>query len=216
MAEALNDCTMIRIKPIAGEAITDINSIGPVFDLRPSGKMFNKPVTLTIEYKESQLGVAVDEGDLAIFYDDGFDWIPLPSTPDLINKTVSTSLLHFSRYTLAVLDYQMRPSSLLDNLILTHNPIKARGPGLVATEFEFMTTAQTGQATLRIFDALGEEIKKIHKSLSGTTAADPTVIPWDGTDEDGHLVDNGIYIFSLEVDSGRESKAERGVLGVVK
>lgn len=213
---ALSDCVIIKVKPVAGEAVTDINSIGPVFDLQPSGKMFNRPVTLTFNYKESQLGTDVDEGDLAIFYDDGFDWIPLPSTVDPANNTVSTSLLHFSRYALAVLDYHNRPSSLLSDLILTHNPVKAKRPGLVATEFEFMTTAKTGQATLTIFNALGEEIKKIHKSLSRTNAADPTVIPWDGTDEDGYLVNNGIYIFLLKVDSGKDSKTERGVVGVVK
>ncbi|MBU0567137.1 hypothetical protein KKC52_03690, partial [bacterium] len=209
---AVSSWITVKVKPVASEAIVGFNPIGPVFDIQPSGMIFNKPVTLILEYKESQLNVDVAEKDLAIFYDDGFDWLPIPSTVDELNNTVSASLSHFSRYALGVINHRHAASSLLEGVILTHNPVKPKGAGWVATEFEFATTAKSGSATLNIFDALGEKVKTITKDLTGASAEDPVVIPWDGADDDGHLVNNGIYIFSLKVGS----EVKTGVVGVVK
>ncbi len=87
-----------------------MNSIGDVWDITSQGKAA-RPMTLTIGYDESDLG-SVNENSLAVFtYQNG--WVPLPSSVDAAQNTVSASLSHFSLYALAPRPKMLNASRLI-------------------------------------------------------------------------------------------------------
>jgi hypothetical protein len=70
------------------------------------------------------------------------------------------------------------------------------------TEIRF-SLRQAGQASLRIFDAQGREVKRL---AEGNLPAGPQSIVWDGTDGQGQRVASGVYFYRLETTEQTVSK----------
>lgn len=87
--------------PIPPVSITQEYSaqiIGPVVELQPSGSVFARPVTLTLEYDPDSYPAALSRQDLVLAYYDAHadKWIELPSTVNTVGHTVSAEISHFS------------------------------------------------------------------------------------------------------------------------
>jgi Zn-dependent metalloprotease len=70
------------------------------------------------------------------------------------------------------------------------------------TEIRF-SLSQAGQASLRIFDAQGRQVKSL---VEGNLAAGPQTIVWDGTDSEGQRAASGVYFYRLETAEQTVSK----------
>jgi hypothetical protein len=87
----------VEVSEVA-KTLSVIRTIGPIYDIR-AGKM-NKPATITIGYRENQLG-GISEQNLAIFTNAGSSWQMLDSTVDTAANTVSANVNHFSLFTIS-------------------------------------------------------------------------------------------------------------------
>jgi type VI secretion system secreted protein Hcp len=87
------------------------------------------------------------------------------------------------------------PESVAKGILLTPAPNPTHGQ----TEFRFSLPADSN-ATLELFDLRGHRVRKVY---SGMTSTDDTVAVWDGTDDRGNRVAQGIYVARL-VYPGRE------------
>jgi len=70
------------------------------------------------------------------------------------------------------------------------------------TEIRF-SLSQAGQASLRIFDAQGRQVKSL---AEGNLEAGPQSIVWDGTDSQGQRAASGVYFYRLETTEQTVSK----------
>ncbi len=87
------------------------------------------------------------------------------------------------------------PESVAKGILLTPAPNPTHGQ----TEFRFSLPADSN-AKLELFDLRGHRVREVY---NGETSSDDTVATWDGTDDGGMRVAQGIYIARL-VYPGRE------------
>ncbi len=80
-------------------------------------------------------------------------------------------------------------------ILLTPSPNPTHGQ----TEFRFSLPADSN-ATLELYDVRGRRVREVYK---GRTSNDDTIVAWDGTDDSGMRVAQGIYLARL-VYPGRE------------
>jgi flagellar hook assembly protein FlgD len=70
------------------------------------------------------------------------------------------------------------------------------------------------EVTLKIYDTLGDLVRTV---VDGEDLQGPdVVIPWDGRDDAGNIVKNGIYIYQIHVKGEDEEKTITKAIGVVK
>ncbi len=82
------------------------------------------------------------------------------------------------------------------------NPVQVKnGPsGGVLISFQLL---RREQVTLAVYNALGQEIKRL---FSGNRAAGTHKIVWDGRDDAGHLLPEGIYFYKLTAGSVQKTR----------
>jgi flagellar hook assembly protein FlgD len=61
---------------------------------------------------------------------------------------------------------------------------------------------ERSDVTVRIFDASGQEIKRIQLSSEDVSEGQENQVIWDGTDSSGNTVDKGLYAYAVTSDSG--------------
>lgn len=83
---------------------TDCHVIGLAFDLGPDGATFVPPLILTFEYDPASCPKGVDEEDLVIAYFDVLrqEWVPLESTVDTENNTITAEVSGFTYFAILV------------------------------------------------------------------------------------------------------------------
>jgi len=155
--------------------------------------MFKKAVTIILAYED---GEGVLEERLRIFWRDLLDWRLSGGKVDREkNKVTTTNVMHLSKFAL----FPIRFGLSLD----AYRPVrKIITPALrdgMNDEVEFENL--TGEFTIRIYDITGKRIRTLHSYPI-----------WDGTDDDGDIVESGIYIYQLKVDG----KVVSGVIAVAK
>ncbi len=160
-----------------------------VFDFKPDGKMFKKPVTMTILYFDLDGdgkvdGTEINEADLKIFLWDGFQWRLTGGSVDNQKNTVSAKLMHFSKYALfqwtGVLD--LKDTSPLRKIITPNSDGENDYAEFCGLEPPY---------ELYIHNIRGRIIKS-YEDISSPV--------WDGTDEDGDIVESGIYMYQIKKD----------------
>lgn len=89
---ALSANVSIKVQKIAAPAA---GSVGPVFEITPSGTTFSRPIVLTFHYRTADLGGA-DPETLSIATYEGGQWHLYPSRTDMGAGTVAADVPHFS------------------------------------------------------------------------------------------------------------------------
>jgi hypothetical protein len=62
----------------------------------------------------------------------------------------------------------------------------------------YYNLAKAGNVTMKIFNAMGQEVKTLLLSEPGVSGAN--VIAWGGDDNSGNLVSSGMYMYRVEID----------------
>ncbi len=65
------------------------------------------------------------------------------------------------------------------------------------------TLPRRSSVTLTIYNVLGQQVRRWHES---SVSSGTHIVSWDGTDERGHVVSSGIYLYSIITDSFRDTK----------
>jgi hypothetical protein len=117
-AGAIASPTTFSVQQVSSPAA---GSIGPTYDLEPSGSTFALPATLTFQYGLLQLAanVATPPG-IGTFVNGS--WSPVPSAVDANAQTVSASIAHLSTWALV-----HRTGSLPNGAACTHNEMCQSG-----------------------------------------------------------------------------------------
>jgi subtilase family serine protease len=126
--------------------------------------------------------------------------LPVPETVGTNTYTVRIADLAGNADTLDVL-YRIGGVLRVVEVLPYPNPAPGR------TAFVLGTT-RSGAVTVEVYTLAGSLVKRVRAQMSGTRAS----VPWDGTDEDGDAVANGVYLYRVIVDSGDERATRLGRL----
>ena len=156
--------------------------------------MFNKTSTVILAYED---GEGILEERLRIFWRDLLDWRLIGGKVDKENNRVTaTSVMHLSKFALFPIRFGLSADA--------YRPVRkiitpAFKDGINdQVEFENLDGAQFA---IKIYDITGKRIRILRNN--------PV---WDGTDDDGDIVESGVYIYQLKV----EDKVISGVIAVAK
>ncbi|MDD5702736.1 MAG: gliding motility-associated C-terminal domain-containing protein [Dehalococcoidales bacterium] len=177
-----------------------------IFKLTPNGTRFLKNIDLSLLYFDTDNNGLVDglldldgnatieEAKLKMFWWDGFKWrlVNGTQTQDITTNTITVKTNHFSYYALFPVNSLSPEDYRPAKKIITPN-----GDG-VNDEADFSGLAEE----VKIFDITGRKIR----SVSAGTGQ------WDGKDDDGSVVESGVYIYQFKVDGTLVS----GVIAVAK
>ncbi len=172
------------------------NGVTPVsvYEFKPSGTVFKRPVTLNMLYPDRDKDGVIDGTDkdqklAQIFLCTDTGWQPLTGTVKIDTKIVSTRLLHFSIYgvipAIPLLPEDYRPVQR----VITPGNADGRNDQAV---FGYMGP----DMRIEIMDATGQRVR----TLQNTTI-------WDGRDDRGKIVESGVYIYQYVKDGKRISGA---------
>jgi len=118
--EPLNEFTITEMdEPPPPPANAEI--AGPVYDFGPDGATFDQPVRIRLGYDESLIpdGIAERQLTAAVWDHHLEEWVPLESTVDPMNNTVTTEVTHLTPYTVIA---STRPAAFsVSGLTITPN-----------------------------------------------------------------------------------------------
>jgi hypothetical protein len=213
---ALSKDTKITI-----EQITDLNGIPgysvtgdwqpvAIYNFTEEGLKFRKAVTLNLLYfdldnngrPEDWKGneMEFNEGRLACYWWDGITWRPVGGKVDGDRNIVTIKISHFSYYGI----FKARPMGISEyrpeERIIT--PAYSDGKNDVA----YFSGLSGQTTTIRIYDITGKKIRTI----------DGEPYEWDGKDEDGNIVESGVYIYQFKAEVNGKRKLVSGTIAVAK
>jgi hypothetical protein len=100
------------------------------YDFGLDGASFDPPLTLTVNYDPSGLAAGSKENDLYVAWWDGNNWQAINSTVDVVAKTVSVQIAHFTQYALLSKLPAPPPATPTIEVLLTPTPAKFAIEGL--------------------------------------------------------------------------------------
>ncbi|MFN3966877.1 MAG: FlgD immunoglobulin-like domain containing protein, partial [Endomicrobiia bacterium] len=109
--------------------------------------------------------------------------------------------------------YLSLPSEAIDQLANYPNPFDSRHKNTTITYI----LRDDSEVTIRIFDLLGAPVKTMHFSKGenpGGIRGTNNII-WDGTNDQGQKIVQGMYIMSVEVKSGGKTTRKNWKIGVI-
>ena len=107
-----------------------------------------------------------------------------------------------------------QPGHLITQIRVVNNPFSPNDDGIKDNAFFVYTLDAPSKVTLKIYSLDGRDIKTV--AISDQNSGEQS-ISWDGTDNSGTKVSNGIYIFRLEAESANGRKdTVRQVVGVLR
>ncbi|MFH1368393.1 MAG: GH116 family glycosyl hydrolase [Elusimicrobiota bacterium] len=185
----------------SGNPPADTQYPSTVYDFTAGSKetTFLKPVTLTMLYTDlDRNGIedssGKDERKMRMFWWDGLEWRFIGGKVDVDKKTVTVQVMHLSRYAvfsakvLSADDYRPKEK------IIT----PAGSPG----KNDYAQFGVSGDIKINIYDVKGAKVRALENGLS----------IWDGKDENGDIVEGGVYIYQIKT----ETQLISGTILVVK
>ncbi len=185
----------------AGFGVAGSNSPLTAYEILPENIDFKLPYILTLLYFDldrevKKDGTAITEEELKILWWDGFDWRLVGGTLNSELNTLTTSLNHNSVFAVF-------PAVINE---LTHCPLEriitpACQDG-INDYADFSGLTALDNVSIKIYDITGKEVRIINISP----------YQWDGRNDDGDIVESGVYIYQYEYDGKNVS----GVIVVAK
>jgi len=180
-----------------GNGVCIIATPSGAYEFRPSNLKFLIPVRITLPFYNDSNGTPDDS--LKLFWWDGFRWRLAGGNWNEDDGTVSGQIAHFSIY--AIFPASLGPQAFKPaEKIIT--PVLADNKNDVMT---FDGLLGTG-VVVKVFDIRGRKIKTI----------DGYPYEWDGTDDDGHRVESGLYIYQFKAPTNEGNKLVSGMVTVAK
>jgi hypothetical protein len=84
------------------------------------------------------------------------------------------------------------------------------------TNFTFVLSTVPEELSIRIFAVSGRLLKVIKRTAADLTVGFNKAIEWDGRDEDGDLVANGVYLYKVTLKKDGKSETSTNKLAIVR
>ncbi len=195
------------------------------------GEYISPEPVIHIELNDQSLLPITDRNSVMIYLNDEL----IPSDTSIISYTFSetnpkvlvdfTPVLEDGEYSLRVLwrDYEgnIVDSSGVEKYFLVSNETKILNvynypnPTSGETHFTFKLTQIPEEINIKIFTIAGRLVREI-KLSSSELKYDFNKIYWDGRDEDGDILGNGIYLYKVIMRAGDRSEEVTQKLAIVK
>jgi len=171
-----------------------ISSVAIVcFSCKPEFLKFKKPVQLTLKYPDDNDDGLVDgtngiqEVNLGVYFWDNWEWCYVGGSVDTAKNTVTVNIDHFTDYALfskGVLP--VKPSA--KEKFLTPATLDGKNDFV---QFE----CESAIEKIEIFNITGKKIRTINNGSDN----------WNGTNEDGNIVESGVYIYKVKAFNGENN-----------
>jgi hypothetical protein len=193
--------------------VTDINSVlitglSPV--IRLTMRMPDSAATSVRGYSEKDLKAArLDEAS--------HSWRLVENQSNIQSAAAGSVAVVSSGFSVYSLVGAPSPDGLLSSLANFPNPFSA---GTENTRIQYVLTADS-DVTIHIYNLLGDLVNTL-KFARGATGGQGSPsgwlneVTWDGKNETGTVVANGMYLASIEADSGSSSDKKIRRIGVLK
>lgn len=188
--EKSSDIKVVEFTPVRSDTSESI----------PGKFKFEVPVEIKFYYDVNNdnlvdnIGFPVEnvDGNLAIFYYNGVEWVKYGGRIDKVEKCVSIKTAHLSKYKLS--------QSVSKRIQLTITPRKIFSPDDKNDEFNKIrfniVNPNNDRFTGKIYDLNGGIICDM-KNETGSTD-NPCILYWDGKNSKGDYVPSGVYIYQIE------------------
>ncbi|MCK4533036.1 gliding motility-associated C-terminal domain-containing protein [bacterium] len=185
----------------AGFGVAGSDSPLAAYEILPENIDFQLPYNLTLLYFDlngevKEDGTLITEEELKILWWDGFDWRLVGGTLNSELNTLTTSLNHNSIFAVFPALINERTHCPLERII---TPACQDGINDYAY---FNGLTDLDNVSIKIYDITGKEIRTINI----------TPYQWDGRNNDGDIVESGVYIYQCEYNGKNVS----GVIVVAK
>jgi len=107
-----------------------------------------------------------------------------------------------------------RHGKLIKALSVINNPFSPDGDGIRDTVKFLFTLSAAADAELTVYNLAGRRIYKAEKT--GVTAELETLFEWNGRDDSGDRVKNGLYFYRLSADSGEKEDDIKHIVAVFR
>jgi hypothetical protein len=200
---ALAADAVVRVRPAEESSVPDSLDVGAKlvlegYDISWEGEQLKKAVTLEMVLDGSE-GVKSPDEVLALYVlpeGDSEDWQRLGGTVSSSEEIISASINLEGTYSLFLDSGGPGPGGGLSAVSFTPRAFSPRGSfGSTEVAISF-TLGQAGPVTVKVYNRAGRLIKE----LAGGTHmnAGSNVVPWDGYDEGGSIVPDGLYLVTVE------------------
>ncbi|MFC1546646.1 gliding motility-associated C-terminal domain-containing protein [bacterium] len=180
-----------------------------VYSFGPSMR-FTKAVTVTLLYLDTDNDGEADKWDeagaetkderyLRAFYWDGFDWRLMGGSLDADKNILTFKTTHFSIYAVF-------PVKLTADMYRPKERIITPAYRDGMNDYAIFDGLNGTYTEVKIYDVLGRLIRTI----------DDIPYEWDGTDEYGNFVENGVYIYQFKAQVDTSEKLISGMIAVAK
>ncbi len=204
----LKDVNNVSAVPAAtGNVMLTKTQTSPIvaYEIEPSGQMFNDAVELTFLYYNTSS--VLNENNLRVFWYDGSGWRYIGGGVDKVKKTVSVKVNHFSLY--GVFEINDESSNNVENYRPREKIITPDKDG--KNDYAYFSGIMNYAAALNSNDSTVVEINIYNLKNQKIRVLSSTEI-WDGLDDNGEQVENGVYIYQYKLDG----KTVTGTIVVAK
>lgn len=182
------------------------------YEFEPDNTVFRRPVEMTLLYLDTDndgrvelvdgTQTSIDENKLAVFMWDGFTWQYMGGRLDVASNTLRLRVTHFSKYAV----FPARPLTA-DDYRPPQRVITPATKDLANDWAQFGGLSDTFE--ISIFDITGRLVIKIDENS-------PCGSRWDGVDQQGTIVESGVYIYQFKAPVDGVMKLISGTIAVAK
>ncbi|PIS31360.1 hypothetical protein COT42_01310 [Candidatus Saganbacteria bacterium CG08_land_8_20_14_0_20_45_16] len=169
-------------------------------------------------YSSGQQTISKSQGDTSL-HNNGAIFINLPEAlPEgEFRMSVTIQDINHQRYTIDSPTFQVS-STFNVTALFAPNPFSPNGDGLADTTKIFYQLSQPAQVKIRLVDLAGRLVR--HWGFAAGVPDRSTIgnneVEWDGRDEAGNYVKNGLYLGYILAESGGETKKTKLQIAVLK
>ena len=194
----------VGINPPTGKYTLGVDMPVVMYQFLPEGLTFARPATITLLYPDDNNdnivdGTTIDASQLSILWwnETYQQWDYVGGVVDTIHKTITCPITHFSVYGVGfkgpLTDNDYRPKE------------KIITPATIDNYNDFANFGGIGiDDSIYIYDVTGRRVRELQQGTSR----------WDGKDQDGRIVESGIYIYQIKIHG--KNKPISGTIVVAK
>lgn len=190
-------------------ATEQVKQIGYVYNFKPVGTIFDKPVKLTLSY-ESTLESEIDDEMLSIYSWNRFQerWIRVGGAVDSYQKSVTATVNYLSLFAIMQENPEIHSEpvdSKLDILDVQLSPNSYFAPEINRLTIHYNLGGIPNQLiniAISIYDIRGRTVRELVEEAP--KYAGWNTDQWDGTNDEGETVKNGRYILLITAEADGE------------